>query len=103
MNRRIAGLAAATALAAGVVLAPNAMANGNVAVSIGLPGLSVGYSNRGFGFATLSPFFAPAPFVTYAAPVAPFVPAPIVYAPYYRPHFVRPPVRVGFYGYARHY
>lgn len=103
MNRRIAVLAAATAFAAGIVFTPSAMAGNNVAVSIGLPGLSVGYSNRGFGFAALSPYFAPAPFVTYAAPVTPFVPAPIVYAPYYRPHFVRPPVRVGYYGYARHY
>ncbi len=103
MKSRIAGLAAAAVFAAGVVLAPSVMAGSNVAVSIGLPGLSVGYSNRGFGFVAPAPFFAPVPFVTYAAPVTPFVPAPVVYAPYYRPHFVRAPVRVGYYGYARHY
>jgi hypothetical protein len=118
MNRRIATLAAAAALAAGVVLAPSASAGGNVAVSVGLPGFSVGYSNHGYGFIAAAPapyyaapyyaapyyaapYYAPAPVVTYA----PY--APVAYAPYYRPYArpynYRAPVRVGYYGYARHY
>ena len=103
MNSRIASLAAAAVFAVGVVVAPGASAGGNVAVSIGLPGFSVGYSNHGYGF------IAAAPVPYYAAPYyAPFVPAPVVYAPYYRPYaarpyYYRPPVRVGYYGYARHY
>ena len=109
MNRRIATLAAAVVLAAGVAIAPSASAGGNVAVSIGLPGFSVGYSNHGYGYIAATPapyyaapYYAPAPVVTYA----PY--APVVYAPYYRPyvarpHYYRPPVRVGYYGYARHY
>ncbi len=101
MDRRIATLAAAAVLAAGIAIAPSASAGGNVAVSIGVPGFSVGYSNNGFGFVAA----APAPY--YATPYfAP--PAAVVYAPYYRPYvarpyYHRPPVRVGYYGYARHY
>jgi hypothetical protein len=109
MNRRIATLAAAAIFAAGVAIAPSASAGGNVAVSIGLPGFSVGYSNHGYGYIAAAPapyyaapYYAPAPVVTYA----PY--APVVYAPYYRPyaarpHYYRPPVRVGYDGYARHY
>ena len=101
MDRRIATLAAAAVLAAGIAIAPGASAGGNVADSIGLPWLSVGYSNNGYGFVAA----APTPY--YATPY--FVPrAPVVYAPYYRPYvarpyYHRPPVRVGYYGYARHY
>jgi len=110
MNRRIATLAAAAALATGVVFAPTASAGSNVAVSIGAPGFAVGYSNHGYGYFAATPvpyyaapYYAPAPVVTYA-PYAP----PVVYAPYYRPYaarpyYYRPPVRVGYYGYARHY
>jgi hypothetical protein len=119
MNRRIATLAAAAAFAAGLAIAPSAFAGGNVAVSIGLPGFSVGYSNHGYGYIAATPapyygtpyytapyyaapYYAPAPVVTYA----PY--APVAYAPYYRPYAAhpynyRPPVRVGYYGYARHY
>jgi hypothetical protein len=109
MNRRIATLAAAAIFAAGVAIAPSASAGGNVAVSIGLPGFSVGYSNHGYGYIAATPapyyaapYYAPAPVVTYA----PY--SPVVYAPYYRPYaarpyYYRPPVRVGYYGYARHY
>jgi hypothetical protein len=113
MNRRIATLAAAATLAAGVAIAPSASAGGNVAVSIGLPGFSVGYSNHGYGYIAAAPapyytapYYAPGPVVTYAAPVVPY--APVAYAPYYRryaahPYYYRPPVRVGYNGYARHY
>jgi hypothetical protein len=106
MNRRIATLAAAAVLVAGAAIAPSASAGGNVAVSIGVPGFSVGYSNHGYGYiATVpapyyaAPYYAPAPVVTYAAPVVPY--APVVYAPYYRYPYYRAPVRVG-YGY-RHW
>lgn len=111
MNRRIATLAAAAVFAAGVAIAPSASAGGNVAVSIGVPGFSVGYSNHGYGYIAAAPapyypapYYAPAPVVTYA-PYAPVVYAP--YAPYYRPYargyYYRAPVRVGYYGYGRHY
>ena len=116
MNRRIATLAAAAVLATGVAFVPTASAGSNVAVSIGVPGFAVGYSNHGYGYFAATPapyyaapyyaapYYAPAPVVTYA----PYVPAPVVYAPYYRPYAARPyyyhpPVRVGYYGYARHY
>jgi hypothetical protein len=98
MNRRIAGFAGAAALAAGIVAAPNASAGSNVAVSVGLPGVAVGYSNSGVGFvaAAPAPLIAPAPY---------FAPAPVVVAPYpfygpivARPYFYRPPVRVAYYG-----
>lgn len=99
MNRRLATLAATAVLVAGAAIAPSASAGGNVAVSIGVPGFSVGYSNHGYGYFAAAPapyyaapYYAPAPVVTYAAPV--------VYAPYY-PYY-RAPVRVGYYGY-RHW
>ena len=103
MNRSIAGFAAAAALAAGVVIAPSASAGSNVAVSVGLPGLAVGYSSNGVGFAAA----APAPFI---APAPYFAPAPVVVAPYpfypaivARPYFYRPPVRVAYYGHWHRY
>ena len=112
MNRRIATIAAVAVFSAGVAVAPSASA-GNVAVSIGLPGFSVGYSNRGYGFIAaapapyyLAPYYAPAPVVGYGAP---YVAAPVVYAPYVRPYAARPyyyyraPVRVGYYGYVHRY
>jgi hypothetical protein len=114
MDRRVATtLAAAAMFAAGVAVAPGASAGGNVAVSIGLPGFAIGYSNHGYGFVAAAPapyyaapYYAAAPVVTYATPVVPY--APVVYAPFYRPYAARPyyyrsPVRVGYYGYARHY
>jgi hypothetical protein len=96
MNRRIAVLAAATAvLAAGLAIAPAASAASNVAVSIGGPGFAVGYSNRLWilrGCASAlraAPYYAPAPVVTYA----PY--APVVYAPYYRPMSLIPTIIIG--------
>ena len=84
MDRRIATLAAAAVFAAGIAIAPSASAGGNVAVSIGLPGFSVGYSNNGYGFvaAAPTPYYA-APY--YAAPyyAAPYYSAPYYAAPYY--------------------
>jgi hypothetical protein len=104
MNRRIASLAAAALLVGASVAATSASANGSVAVSIGLPGFAVGYSNR--GYVAAEPFAYPAPY--YAAPpVVASSAAPVVYAPYYRPYYARPyyyraPYRVGYYGY-RHW
>ncbi len=96
-----------------MAFAPSASAGGNVAVSIGVPGLSVGYSNRGYGYVAAAPLpyaagYYGAPY--YSAPyVAPYVAAPVVtysapvvYPPYYRP-YVRPYApyyrgRVAYYG-----
>ena len=106
MNRRIASLAAAALLVGASVAATSASANGSVAVSIGLPGFAVGYSNRGYGYVAAAPYAHPAPYYyDYAAPYA--YPAPVVYAPYYRSYYARPyhyraPYRVGYYGY-RHW
>jgi len=107
-KRRLAtALSAAALLAAGVAFAPSASAGGNVAVSIGVPGLSVGYSNRGFGYVAAAPvpyYGAPYYSAPYVAPVVTYS-APVVYAPYYRPH-VRPYApyyrgRVAYYGHYR--
>ena len=100
MNRRMITLAAAALLVGGVAASSTASANGNFAVSIGLPGFGVGYSSNGFGFVAaaprpfVAPYYAP-PVVTYVAPVA-VLPAP---APWYRPYgrYYRAPVRVGYY------
>jgi hypothetical protein len=102
MDRRITSLAAAVLLVTGTAVAPNASANGSVAVSIGLPGLAIGFNNHGGGFVAAAPFVYPAPL--YAAPP---VVAPVVYPAYYwprvgRPYYWRAPYRVGYYGY-RHY
>jgi hypothetical protein len=110
MNRRIATLTFAAVFAAGIAVAPSAFAGSSFGVAIGVPGLSVGYSNHGFGYvaAVPPPYFAPTYYAPVVAPVVAFAPPPIVYAPYYRPFVARPyyfrgPVRVGFNGYARHY
>ena len=99
MNRRIASLAAAALLVGASMAATSASANGSVAVSIGLPGFAVGYSNRGYGYVAAAPYAYPAPYYDG-------YPAPVVYAPYYRPYYARPyyraPYRVGYYGY-RHW
>ena len=101
MDRRMIALSAAALLVGGVAATSTASANSNFAVSIGLPGFGVGYSNSGFGFVAAAPrpfaapFFAP-PFVTYVPPVA-VLPAP---APWYRPYarsYYRAPVRIGYY------
>ena len=102
MNRRIASLAAAALLVGASMAATSASANGSVAVSIGVPGFAVGYSNRGYGYVAAAPYAYPAPY--YAAPPVAAYPAPVVYAPYYRPYYARPyyyrhPYRVGYYGY----
>jgi hypothetical protein len=107
MNRRIASLAAAALLVGASMAATSASANGSVAVSIGLPGFAVGYSNRGYGYVAAAPYAYPAPYYyDYAPPVVAY-PAPVVYAPYYRPYYARHyyyhhPYRVGYYGY-RHW
>jgi hypothetical protein len=105
MDRRITSLAAAALLVTGATVAPTASANGTFAVSIGLPGLAVGFNNHGGGFVAAAPFASPAPY--YAAPpVVAYPVAPVVYAPYYRPFYARPyyhqPWRVGYYGYHHH-
>ena len=104
MNRRIATLAAAATLAAGIAIAPSASAGGNVAVSVGLPGLSVGYSSNGYGFVAAAPApYYPAPY--FAPPVVTYAPVPVSapFRPYaYRPWY-RAPVRVGYYGHVHHW
>ena len=88
MTRRIAALAAAALVAVGgATLATSASARDSWSVSIGAPGVAVGYSNYGY-----SPYYyAPAP--VYYGP-------PVVYRPYYRPYYY------GYYGprvYYRHW
>lgn len=113
MNRRIVVLAAAASLFAAASIPSIASAHGSVAVSIGLPGFAVGYSNRGYGFAAAPAYWGPtvyAPPVAYAPPVyaAPYYAAyagPYVrsyyrpyagyYAPYARPYYR--PARVAYY------
>jgi hypothetical protein len=111
MDRRITSLAAAL-LVAGVAVAPSASANGSVAVSIGLPGLAIGFNNHGGGFVAAAPFgYARpayvAPSVVYPAPIAYSVPVyypapvayrrPVLYARTWAPY--RRPVGFGYYGY----
>jgi hypothetical protein len=98
---RLALLASAALFAAGAVMAPTAMANGSVAVSVGLPGLAIGYSSRGVGFVAAAPYaptyYAP-PVVSYPAPY--YAPAPVYYAapvPYLAPVFVGRPYYGGYY------
>ena len=71
MKYRIATIAAAGLLwAGGAAIATTASARDFFSVSIGLPGLAVGYANRGY--------YAPAP-VYYAPPVA-YAPEPYYYS-----------------------
>ena len=105
MKRRLATvIAAAAVFAAGAAIAPSAFAGGNFAVSVAVPGLSVGYSNHGFGYVAAAPvpyygapYYAPGPVVAYPAPVV----APVVYAPYYRQYYYRAPARIAYYGHYR--
>ena len=101
MNRRINILAAAVVLAGGIAATSTASANSNFAVSIGLPGVGVGYSSNGFGFVAATPrVYAP----YYVPPVAVLSPS-VAYAPwygpvparFYAPRYYRPAVRVGYY------
>ena len=101
MKRRMITLAAAALLVGGVAATSTASANGNFAVSIGLPGFGVGYSSNSFGFVAAAPRPLVAPF--YAPPVVTYVPPVAVWsapAPWYRPYahaYYRAPVRVGYY------
>lgn len=95
MKHRIATIAAAAVLAvAGTTLASTASAHGGVAVSIGVPGFAVGYSNYGGAFAYAAPPVVYAPPVAYYG--APVVYPPVVYGPrvvvarpyvYHRPYW----------------
>ncbi len=117
MKRRLATIAAAgLILAGGVTLAGTASARDNFSVSISVPGLAIGYGNRGHYGGYYGGYYAPAPSyydaptygaepIVYAPPVsyapvpyyydAPtYVAAPIVYGPritygrpYYRPYY----------------
>jgi hypothetical protein len=105
MKLRLATIAAAgLILAGGVTLAGTASARDNFSVSIGVPGLAVGYGTRGYYGGYYGGYYAPAP-VVYAPPVsyapAPYyydapayVAAPVVYGtriaygrPFYRPYY----------------
>ena len=81
MKRYLTGLAAAGVLAASAVFASNAAAN-SFSLSIGVPGVAVGYSNY-------SGYVA-----TYPAPSYYYPPAPV----YYGPTYYAPPVGVVTYG-----
>jgi len=103
MKLRLATIAAATALAIGTAtVATTASARDNFAVSIGLPGFAVGYSNYGrFGHS----YVYAAPPVVYAPPVAyygaPVVYSPVVYGPrvvYVRPYVYHRPYWRAHYG-----
>ena len=100
MKRYLTGLATAgVVVAAGVVFASSAAAN-SFALSIGVPGVAVGYSNYGDYVAT------------YPAPSYYYPPAPA----YYGPTYYYPPVGVvtystgpwyyrhhGYYGHYHHH
>jgi len=103
MKLLLATIAAATALAIGTAtVATTASARDNFAVSIGLPGFAVGYSNYGrFGHS----YVYAAPPVVYAPPVAyygaPVVYSPVVYGPrvvYVRPYVYHRPYWRAHYG-----
>ena len=78
MKRYLTGLAAAGVLAASAVFASSAAAN-SFALSIGVPGVAMGYSNYG-GYVA-----------TYPAPSYYYPPAPTYYGPTY---YYAPPVGV---------
>lgn len=75
MRRTLTSLAAVAAVAGAAVFASGAMAN-SFAVSIGVPGLAVGYANHG-GYVAA---YAPPPAYYGPAYYAPYAPAP-VYGP----------------------
>jgi hypothetical protein len=87
MKRYLTGLAVAGVVAASAMFAADASAN-SFALSIGAPGVAVGYSNYGGynygGYVT-----------TYPAPPYYYPPAPA----YYGPTYYAPPVVTYSYGY----
>ena len=72
MRRTLTSLAAVAAVAGAAVFASGAMAN-SFAVSIGVPGLAVGYANHG-GYVAA---YAPPPAYYGPAYYAPYAPAPV--------------------------
>jgi hypothetical protein len=104
MKLRLATIAATAALAIGsATVATTALARDNFAVSIGVPGFGVGYSNYGhYGRS----FVYAAPPVVYAPPVAyygaPYYSGyPVVYCPrvvYGRPYVYARPYWRAHYG-----
>ena len=92
MKRHLAILSAATLVAGSAVFAGSALAN-SFAVSVGVPGLAVGFSNHGGYVAAVAPpvygYAAPAPYPYYDyAPAPVYYGAPVVYAGpvyYHRP------------------
>lgn len=87
MKRCLTAVAAA-GLGAGAMFASSAYAGNSFAISVGVPGLAVGYSNYGGYVAAAPAYYAPSvvygPVVTYA-PYRPWHPHPY-YRPYYRYH-----------------
>jgi hypothetical protein len=87
MRRHLASLAAVAVVAGAAVFAPAALAN-SFAVSIGVPGLAVGYANHGGYIAAYAPapvYYAPPAYYPYYAPAPVYYGAPVVYggAAYY--------------------
>ena len=73
MRRFPTSLAGAFLFAGAIAFAPSALAN-SFAISIGVPGFAVGYTNHG-GYAAA---YAPPPVVRYGPPVY-YAPAPAYY------------------------
>ena len=93
MKRRIALIAAATALlVGGATVASTASARDSFSIAIGAPGFAVGYSNHGYGYGYVAPPVVYSPPVTYYEPY--YAAPPVVYGP---------PVTYGYYGYYRPY
>jgi len=90
MKRHLALLAAVVVV--GVTAATTAAARDSFAISIGAPGVGVGYASGGYGFAVAAPpVVAPPPAVYYGPAYPDVYPAPIVYGPrvvgYYGPYW----------------
>ena len=81
MKRNLALLAAV--LIVGVAASGSAAARDTFAVSIGVPGVAVGYSTPGYGYAVaVPPVVAAPPAVYYGAPYPSYYPGRVVYAGY---------------------
>jgi hypothetical protein len=103
VKRTLSALAVLAVVGGAVAFSSTAAAN-SFAVSIGVPGLAVGYSNHGGYVAAYAPPVAYAPPAAYAPPVA-YAPAPVYYDSYWRPpvvYYGYRPAAHRYYGY-RHW
>jgi hypothetical protein len=80
MKRNLAVLAAVLIVSAAA--SGTAAARDAVAVSIGVPGVAVGYSAPGYALA-VAPVVAAPPAVYYGAPYPSYYPGPLVYGRYW--------------------